>query len=244
MNRMCEKMEQLIIDYALSELEESEKHIVEQHVQACSECAEALEETRRIAAGVSRCEMLEPSVSVCELVRWSVRQQLHGKRRVLSHVRDVASSLVRRPAFAVGSALAAVAAIMLLLFLPGPQDVGEQGEKNIAVIKVGEVLKPLGTYLTECERILDIASQPTAVDELARYGREDWVHLIGQAMYLRREQQGLRRYDALLSDLESLFRMIEEQRGRFTSDDVNEIRALISQKRLAERVNRLLKARR
>jgi hypothetical protein len=65
MNRMCEKMEQLIIDYALDELEESEKHIVEQHVQACSECAEALEETRRIAAGVSRSEMLEPSVSVC-----------------------------------------------------------------------------------------------------------------------------------------------------------------------------------
>jgi hypothetical protein len=130
---------------------------------------------------------------------------------------------------------------MLLLFLPGPQDVGEHGEKNIAVIKGGEVLKPLGTYLTECERILDIASQPTAVDELARYGREDWVHLIGQAMDLRK-QTSFRRYDAILSDLESLFRMIEEQRGRFTSDDVNEIRALISQKRLAERVNRFLKA--
>lgn len=243
MNRMCEKMEELIIDYALNELEESEKHIVEQHVQACSECAEALEETRRIAAGVSRSEMLEPSVSVCELVRWSVRQQLHGKRRVFSLVRDVASSLVRRPAFAAGSALVAVAAVMLLLFLPGPQDVDKPSDDIIPVPKGGEPLRPLGIYLSECGWFLDMASRPDAAEALALQGREQWVHLIGQAMYLQ-EQTSFRRYDALLSDLESLFRMIEEQRGEFTSQDIEEIRTAISRKSLAERVNRLLKARR
>ncbi|MDP2899337.1 MAG: zf-HC2 domain-containing protein [bacterium] len=241
MNRMCEKMEELIIDYALNELEESEKHTVEQHVQACSECAQLLEETRSIASGVSRCEMVEPSVSACELVKWSVRQQLHGKRRVLSHVRDVASSLVRRPAFAVGSALVAVAAIMLLLFLPGPQDVSQRGEKNVGVVKVGEAMKPLRTYLSECAGFLDMASRADAAEALSVQGREQWVHLKGQAMYLR-EQTSFRQYDAFLSDLESLFGMLEARRGGFTWEDVKEIRALISQKRLAERVNRFLKA--
>ena len=241
MESLCERMEQLIIDYALDELEESEKHIVEEHVQACSECSRALEETRDVIGSVSEHEMLEPSEALCESVKRSVREQFRSRPTVFSVIGDMVSSFARRPVFAGVSALVAITAMFFLFVLPGLRDSGDAGDPNVGYGRGGEAIKPLEVYFSECDRILDMISQPGAVEALAVQGREQWVHLIGQAMDLR-EQPGLRRYDALLSDLESLYRIIESRRGRFTSQDLDEIRTLVSQKRLAERVSRVLKA--
>lgn len=239
MKSLCDKMEPLIVDYALDELEEPEKHAVEQHVQACSDCSRTLEETRSVIAGVSQHEMLQPPQALCDSVRTSVREQFHSRPAVFSVMADAVSSLARRPIFAGATVLAALAAMFFVLLFPGLRDSGDIGDPNVGVGRGGEVLQPLGEYFTECDRVLDMVSGSGAAEALAIQGREQWVHLKGQAMYLR-EQTGFRRYGALLTDLESLFGILEARRGRFTPQDLEEIRTLISQKRLAQRVNRVL----
>lgn len=241
MESLCDRMEQLIIDYALDELDESEKHTLEEHVRVCSRCSQALEETRNVILGVSQQEMQEPPEALCESVRTSVRGQFHSRPTVFSVIADTVSSLARRPIFAGATVLAALAAMFFVLIFPGLRDSGDIGDQNVGVGRAGEMLQPLGAYFTECDRVLDMVSGPGAAEALSVQGREQWVHLKGQAMYLR-EQTSSRRYDALLTDLESLFGILEARRGRFTPQDLDEIRTVISQQRLAQRVNRVLQA--
>lgn len=239
MKSLCDRMEQLIIEYTLDELDESEKHTVEEHIRVCSDCSRTLEETRSVISGLSQYEMQEPSLALCESVRTRVREQFHRRPTVFSVIADTVSSLTRRPVFAGATVVAALAAMFFVLVFPGLRDSGDIGDPNVGVGRGGEILQPLGEYFTECDRVLDRVFGPGAAETLAIQGREQWVHLKGQAMYLR-EQTGFRRYGALLTDLEGLFGILEARRGRFTPQDLEEIRTLISQKRLAQRLNRVL----
>ncbi len=241
MSEHCQKMERLIIDYVMGELGSSDAAAVEEHVKSCLNCSEALNEFRQVVSGLSRCEMLEPSAALCEKAREAVRDKALGRRALVTTIARLAASFARRPVLAGATALAAIAAAVLLFVVPGGQGPGQRPDEPIG--GGATALRELRDYLSESEKLIKMAQSPKASETLASHDRDYWMLLVGRAMSLR-EQGVLEGQYVLLDDLEELYRRILACGGTLDEKEVEGIRQLIVEKKLRERTNEAVRLQR
>jgi len=234
MNGECERIEHLIIDYSLGELDSSESAAVEEHVKTCPRCSEALGEVRRAVSGLSHCEMVEPPAALCEGVREAVWKRAFGRRTVFSVIAGLAESFVRRPVLAGASALVLIGAAILLFVTLGPRSPEEKPDGITRIDIRARVLRELRDYLSESEELMSAALGTKGREALASHDKDYWLLLIANAMELR-ERRPLDRHSALLSDLEGLYRRILACGGKVDQEKMDGIRQLIAEKRLKER---------
>jgi hypothetical protein len=234
MNSQCEKIEPLIVDHVLGELERSRSESVQRHLISCARCSQALEEVREIVSNLSQHEMVEPSAVLSASVRHAVREKVLARRSAVSVVTALAGSFFRRPLYAGASALIAIAAATLLLVLSGPpgqkEPSGNEGAGRRMV-----VLKSFGEYLRQSQRFLELAPEAGAAEAFSVYQRDDWKRIIGQAMDMQKDD-GLAEYQSLLADLETFYRKLMSCHGKFGEKELAEIRELMDKAMLKERV--------
>lgn len=241
MNGQCEKIEPLIIDYTLGELDRSESESVERHLGACQECSHALDEVRQIVSSLSRHEIVEPPAELSQSVKEAVRDKVFGRRRAVGVAAELAGSFVRRPVLAGASATVAIAVMTLLLVLPSPPTQKERSSERPGIGQRGKVLKALGDYLHESQQFLELTSGANAGKALSMYDRDDWKQLIGQAMDMKKDDD-LAEYEPLLADLERFYRKALSCDGKFGEDELGEIRQLLDDAMLTERVDEAIKS--
>ncbi len=239
MKRECEKLERLVMDYALGELDPAEVELVEEHVRTCPGCAEALVEVRQITGALSEQEMLAPSATGCESVREAVRESALGRRGLVTAISDLAASFVRRPVLAGATALVAVAAVVLALTLPGPQSGKEGPGGREWVGRSGTFPWKYRRYLSESKRVMSSIVGADAAEVLTS---QDWKTWVAQAMQLR--EKGVEAYEPLLEDLEELYSTIDGFQRKFGDEEIRQIREFISGRMLIERTGSALRAKR
>jgi len=246
MESQCEKVERLIVDYAVGELDSAGTELVEEHVQSCAACARALGEVRRIVSAFSEERVVEPSEAVCRSVKEAAWEGLLGRRGAFSSLIEGAGSLVRRPVLVGASALAVIGAVILLGVLPerrtperppgsGPaREVAESPSDRVQVGMAERILAQLKDYLKESRQVMKALGGPDAGNVLATY---DWKTWAGQAMAMK-EMKEFEAYYPLFEELEGLYREIEACGGIFGEQQIGRIRQFMSEKRLSERVER------
>jgi len=241
MNSQCEQIEPLMIDHALGELDRSKSEAVEQHLKSCPRCSEALEQVRQIVSGLWQHGMVEPSPAVSDAVREAVRDKVFGRRKAVAVAAELAGSFVRRPVLAGASATVAIAVMTLLLVLPSPPTQKERSGERPGIGQRGKVLKVLGDYLRESQEFLELTSGANAGKALSMYDRDDCKQLIGQAMDMKKDDD-LMEYEPLLADLEGFYRKVLSCDGKFGEKELGEIRQLLDDAMLSERVDKAIES--
>ncbi len=244
MNGQCERVEGLIMDYALGELGRPEIELVEEHVGSCPRCSKAMGEVRQIVSALSHQEIEEPSAAVCESVREAVREKVLAPRKSFSVVTALAGSFVRRPVLAGASAVAVAAAVTLLFVVPAlrapekvsgkpTESVGRGPEKHETGIRPA---RKFGDYLSDSRQLMALLTGPDARQALAA---KEWDFWVADAMVLQNDKS-LEAHRALLSDLEKFYREILECHGDFGEEQIAGIGRLISEMNLIERTKEAL----
>jgi len=236
MSNQCETFQALIVDYALRELDSRQTRLVEEHIQSCPACSEALGEAQRIVSALSDHEMVEPSPALCDSVRETVHEEVFGRRKPFAEAAVLVTSFVRRPLLVGASALILIAAVTFFLVLPAlrPPVVKHRGPTPI--VEFGTTLRKFQDYLTESRELMKLLQGAKGPELLVSH---DWKGWVAQAMAMQK-MKGFEAYRPLLRDMEKLYREIEACNGTFGQEQILQIREFISGKNLTRRMGKAL----
>jgi len=224
-------IDELLIDYALGEIDPEDKGRVELMLAEKPELMREARALKRMAAhfGVS---MIVPSPRLTSRVRHAAYEARAGR----GGWRRLVWTAFRRPIAAAAAGLVAVALVVALVrpWLWGPSD---QGSGTHQIGTAATMLPELKTFLQEDLRQLQALESGQALDP------EDFSVAAGSAMMLAEKAGVTDAQRAVLQDIKAVWEHGHNRVnsfGRLSDDIIVEMRDLAAQKRLVERIEALL----
>jgi hypothetical protein len=219
-------IDELLVDYALGELDADETARVE---LLLAERPELMREARALKRTVSRMgvSMIMPPPQLVSRTR-------HAAYAARSKRRGILHAALRRPVTVAAAGLVAAALVLALI---GPGLWSGTDDQPTAIGQAATISEELRTFLEHNLAEMRALSRGEAPAE------EDFSRPAAQAMLFLEEQPLAPPQRAVLEDVEAVWRYGYERvssQGRLTDETLAELKKLVTRKRLVERTEAML----